>query len=52
MQPQLPPDEGEESALDLVPLAGAAKTDSCKVCFLLAHLGQAIAWLLLMTICS
>jgi hypothetical protein len=48
VQPQLPPD----AALDLLPLAGAAKTESWSVCFLLAHFGQAIAWLLLRTICS
>jgi hypothetical protein len=51
VQPQLEP-EADDSALDLLPLDGAANTDSCSVCFALWHFGQVIAWALLSTIRS
>lgn len=39
--PQQPPPEGSEEAReDLLPLAGAAKTESWMVCFALAHFGH------------
>jgi hypothetical protein len=53
VQPQ-PPEAavGEDSAADLLPFAGAAKTESCIVCSPLAHLGQVMAVLLFITIRS
>lgn len=50
MQPQLPA-EGEAFADDL-PLEGAAKTESCRVCLALAHLGQVMAWFWFITMRS
>lgn len=52
MHRQLPPEGADELVLDSLPFAGAANTESCSVCFLLAHFGQTIAWFLLITICS
>jgi hypothetical protein len=42
VQPQLDPEDAEEPA-DLLPFAGAAKTENCTACFRLPHLGQATA---------
>ena len=51
MQPQLAPEDGEALEDDL-PLEGAAKTESCSVCFALAHFGHVMAWFWLMTMRS
>jgi hypothetical protein len=51
VQPQLP-DEADELGADFAPLEGAAKTESWIVCFALAHFGQAMAWVWLMTMRS
>lgn len=50
-QPQLA-DEAGEVEDGFAPFEGAAKTDSWMMCLALAHLGQAIAWLWLMTMRS
>jgi len=53
-QPQAPPQhpppedtepdgEDEDAPEDLAPFAGAAKTENCIVCFVLAHVGHSIA---------
>jgi hypothetical protein len=42
VQPQFDPEEAEEPA-DLLPFAGAAKTENCTACFRLPHFGQATA---------
>jgi hypothetical protein len=53
VQPQPPePAVVEDSAEDLLPFAGAAKTESWIVCAPLAHLGQVMAVLLFITIRS
>ena len=52
---QHPPPIGDalaEPFEDLLPLAGAAKTESCTVFFPLSHFGQVIFALLLITIRS
>lgn len=55
-QPQAgpqPPPIGEALApSEDLPLAGAAKTESCTVFLVLSHFGQATLVLLLITICS
>jgi hypothetical protein len=52
VHPQAPPEEGdteaEELAVDL-PFDGAAKTESWRVCFALAHFGHVMACFWLMT---
>jgi hypothetical protein len=55
VQPQEPPDDADELdelAEDLLPLAGAAKTESCIVCFALSHFGHVIFWRWLITMRS
>jgi hypothetical protein len=51
VRPQ-PPHEAEELEAVFAPLEGAAKTESWMVCFPLEHLGQAMAWVWLMTMRS
>jgi hypothetical protein len=52
VQPQDPPDDAAELIADLLPLAGAAKTESCIVCFALSHFGHVIFWRWLITMRS
>jgi hypothetical protein len=58
VQPQEPPDDADELdeldelIADLLPLAGAAKTESCIVCFPLSHFGHVIFWRWLITMRS
>jgi hypothetical protein len=42
VQPQLEPEDAEEPA-DLLPFAGAAKTENCTACFRLPHFGHVTA---------
>jgi hypothetical protein len=51
VQPQ-PPDEAEEDEEFFAPFEGAAKTESWMACFALEHLGQAMAWVWLITMRS
>jgi hypothetical protein len=50
--PQQGPDGKSEFEASLEPFAGALKTESCRVCFGLAHFGQAIFVPFDSTICS
>jgi hypothetical protein len=55
VQPQEPPDDAvelDELVDDLLPLAGAAKTESCIVRFALSHFGHVIFWRWLITMRS
>jgi hypothetical protein len=47
VQPQEPPDDAVDVdglVGDLLPFEGAAKTESCIVCFALSHFGHVIFW--------
>jgi hypothetical protein len=52
VQPQDPPDGPDrldELDEDFPPFEGAAKTESCIVCFALSHFGHVIFWRWLIT---